>query len=212
MGSPILRHFMTFDRNVSTSKHVTAPDVGLRKRYDYGLLLCILVTYAMGVEPNVYSSALTSVSRGCDARSAATLIPNSTMANPYDFVASDTTHNRPTLDVTPQPDLSPFFDDFLPLPSPTPQDVSLDDALAQVAVGEERRRRNTEASARFRVRKKVREQALERTAAEMAEKVRGLEERVRQLERENGWLRGLIVERRDSVRGEKKKNKRKIKS
>ena len=53
---------------------------------------------------------------------------------------------------------------------------------------------------------------MERTAAEMAEKVRGLEERVRQLERENGWLRGLIVERRDSVRGEKKKNKSKIKS
>ncbi len=134
------------------------------------------------------------------------------MANPYDFVASDTIHNPPTLDVTPQSDLSPFFDDFLPLPSPTPQDVSLDDVLAQAAVGEDRRRRNTEASARFRVRKKVREQALERTAAEMAEKVRGLEERVRQLERENGWLRGLIVERRDSVRGEKKKNKSKIKS
>lgn len=133
------------------------------------------------------------------------------MAHPSDFVASDAIHNPPTLDATPQSDLSPFFDDFLPLPSPTPQDVSLDDALAQAAVEDDRRRRNTEASARFRVKKKVREQALERTAAEMTEKVRGLEERVRQLERENGWLRGLIVERRDSVKGEKKKNKRKIK-
>jgi hypothetical protein len=92
------------------------------------------------------------------------------------------------------------------------QDVSPDESIAQVAVEEDKRRRNTEASARFRVKKKVREQALERTAVEMTEKVRGLEERVRQLERENGWLKSLIVERRDSVKGEKKKkNKSKIK-
>jgi hypothetical protein len=133
------------------------------------------------------------------------------MANPYDFVAPATIHNPLSIDVTPQSDFSPFFDDFLPLPSPTPQDVSLDEALTQAAVDEDKRRRNTEASARFRVKKKVREQALERTAAEMTEKVRGLEERVRQLERENGWLRGLIVERRDSVKSEKKKNKSKVK-
>src|SRR5215469_10686182 len=133
------------------------------------------------------------------------------MANPYDFVAPATIHNHLILDITPQSDFSPFFDDFLSLPSPTPQDISLDETLTQAAVEEDKRRRNTEASARFRVKKKVREQALERTAAEMTEKVRGLEERVRQLERENGWLRGLIVERRDSVKGEKRKSKTKIK-
>jgi hypothetical protein len=133
------------------------------------------------------------------------------MANPYDFVTPDTIHNTLTLDITPQSDFSPFFDDFLPLPSPTAQDVSLDDALAQAAVEEDRRRRNTEASAKFRVKKKVREQALERTATEMTEMVRGLEERVRQLERENGWLRGLLVEKRDGLKGEKRKSKSKIK-
>lgn len=133
------------------------------------------------------------------------------MANPYDFATSATIHNPLTLDITPQSDFSPYFDDFLPLPSPTPQDVSLDEALAQAAVEEDKRRRNTEASARFRVKKKVREQALEKSAAEMTEKVRGLEERVRQLERENGWLRGLIVERRDSIKGGKRKNKSKVK-
>lgn len=133
------------------------------------------------------------------------------MANPYDFVAPTTIHNPLTLDAMPQSDFSPFFDDFLLLPSPTPQDASQDEAFVQVAVEEDKRRRNTEASARFRVKKKVREQALERTAAEMTEKVRGLEERVKQLERENGWLKGLIVERRDNMKGEKTKNKSKIK-
>jgi hypothetical protein len=133
------------------------------------------------------------------------------MANPYDFVTPDTIHNPLTLDITPQSDFSPFFDDFLPLPSPTAEDVSPDEALAQAAVEEDRRRRNTEASARFRVKKKVRGQALERTAAEMTEKVRRLEERVEQLERENGWLRGLIVEKRDSVKREKRKSKSQIK-
>jgi len=41
----------------------------------------------------------------------------------------------------------------------------------------------------------------------MSEKVRGLEEKCRQLERENGWLRGLIVERRENVKVDKKKGK-----
>ena len=132
------------------------------------------------------------------------------MANPYDFVAPGIIHNALTLDIPPQPDFAPYYDDFLPLPSPTPQDAGLDEPFAQAAVEEDKRRRNTEASARFRVKKKVREQALERTAAEMTDKVRGLEERVRQLERENGWLRSLIIERRDNVKGEKKKNKGKV--
>jgi hypothetical protein len=46
------------------------------------------------------------------------------------------------------------------------------------------------------MKKREREQALEKTAAEMTERVRELEQRVGQLELENKWLRGLIVERR----------------
>ena len=40
-----------------------------------------------------------------------------------------------------------------------------------------------------------REQALERTAREMTERAAGLETRVRQLEMENRWLKGLITEK-----------------
>ncbi|CAI2165982.1 14604_t:CDS:2 [Funneliformis geosporum] len=55
---------------------------------------------------------------------------------------------------------------------------------AKLAAEEDKRRRNTAASARFRVKKKMREQALERTAREMTAKAETLEGRVRELEME----------------------------
>lgn len=66
-------------------------------------------------------------------------------------------------------------------------------------IEEEKRRRNTAASARFRVKKKEREQVLEKTANEVRDRVRGLEGRVQMLERENGWLRGLVGEKRRNL-------------
>ncbi|KAJ5673997.1 Regulatory protein cys-3 [Penicillium macrosclerotiorum] len=66
---------------------------------------------------------------------------------------------------------------------------------ARVIAEEDKRRRNTAASARFRVKKKQREQALERTVKETTEKNDALEARVSQLELENHWLRGLIMEK-----------------
>jgi len=65
----------------------------------------------------------------------------------------------------------------------------------RVAAEEDKRRRNTAASARFRVKKKQREQALEKSAKEMSDKVQFLEARVGQLEMENKWLKGLITEK-----------------
>ncbi|KAG9997035.1 hypothetical protein KCU78_g17148, partial [Aureobasidium melanogenum] len=66
---------------------------------------------------------------------------------------------------------------------------------SRLAAEEDKRRRNTAASARFRVKKKQREQALEKTAKEMSDKVQILEARVNQLEMENKWLKGLITEK-----------------
>lgn len=76
------------------------------------------------------------------------------------------------------------------------------DESARHAAEEDKRRRNTAASARFRVKKKQREQALEKTAKEMTEKSQMLETKVQQLEMENKWLKGLITER--EVGGESK--------
>ncbi|KAI8380637.1 hypothetical protein EDC96DRAFT_434261 [Choanephora cucurbitarum] len=60
---------------------------------------------------------------------------------------------------------------------------------------DDKRRRNTAASARFRMKKKLREQALEKTSKELADNVEKLEERVKELEMEAKWLRALVLEK-----------------
>ena len=68
---------------------------------------------------------------------------------------------------------------------------------SRFAAEEDKRRRNTAASARFRVKKKQREAALEKQSKEMTDKVTSLENRINQLEMENKWLKGLITEKSD---------------
>jgi len=79
---------------------------------------------------------------------------------------------------------------------PTPQSQNFEDA-SRMAAEEDKRRRNTAASARFRIKKKQREQALEKSAKEMSAKVSSLESRVSQLETENKWLKNLLVEKNE---------------
>jgi hypothetical protein len=79
-------------------------------------------------------------------------------------------------------------------------DTGLSSALSaeersRLAAEEDKRRRNTAASARFRVKKKQREQALERTVKEVQEQNAKLEARLSQLEMENKWLKDLITEK-----------------
>ena len=45
------------------------------------------------------------------------------------------------------------------------------------------------------VKKKQREQALEQSAKQLTDRVSELEKEVQSLKAENGWLRGLIVEK-----------------
>ncbi|KAI5809547.1 hypothetical protein DFH27DRAFT_508288 [Peziza echinospora] len=66
---------------------------------------------------------------------------------------------------------------------------------SRMAAEEDKRRRNTAASARFRIKKKQREQALEKSAKEMSDKVSALESKINQLEMENKWLKNLITEK-----------------
>lgn len=58
---------------------------------------------------------------------------------------------------------------------------------------EDKRRRNTAASARFRLKKKEREAALEKTSKELEMRLSELERECEGLRRENGWLKGLVV-------------------
>jgi hypothetical protein len=107
------------------------------------------------------------------------------------FPADTPNHNDPY-----PPGTHFFHTDFLPISPSDSQDPDPTTTAHLLAIEEEKRRRNTAASARFRMKKKEREQALEKTATEMTDKVRELEQKVGQLELENRWLRGLIVERR----------------
>jgi Basic region leucine zipper len=75
---------------------------------------------------------------------------------------------------------SEFSDDHDPLTTP-------------LTAAEDKRRRNTAASARFRAKKKEREQALERRSKELETRVNELERECEGLRRENGWLKGLVV-------------------
>ena len=69
------------------------------------------------------------------------------------------------------------------------------DQHSRIAAEEDKRRRNTAASARFRVKKKQREQALERNVREVTDKNTALEAKIQQLETENKWLKDLITEK-----------------
>ena len=83
-----------------------------------------------------------------------------------------------------------------PIPNTSPSlDLLHQEEGSRFAAEEDKRRRNTAASARFRVKKKQREMALEKSAKAMMDKVAGLEGKVRKLEMENLWLRGLVVEK-----------------
>jgi hypothetical protein len=87
-------------------------------------------------------------------------------------------------------------DAMVSAPSPPPQQMDFEGA-SRVAAEEDKRRRNTAASARFRIKKKQREQALEKSAKEMTDKVTALENKVTQLETENKWLKNLLVDKNE---------------
>ncbi|KAK9449027.1 uncharacterized protein V1518DRAFT_416983 [Limtongia smithiae] len=75
--------------------------------------------------------------------------------------------------------------------------VNMDEA-SRAAAEEDKRRRNTAASARFRVKKKQREQQMERTTKDLQDKVQQLEAKILQLEMENKWLKNLVVEKNEA--------------
>ncbi|KAL5631307.1 hypothetical protein ACGC1H_006981 [Rhizoctonia solani] len=81
-------------------------------------------------------------------------------------------------------------------PSPaasTHPDSSEPNISTPLNAAEDKRRRNTAASARFRLKKKEREAALDAKANALEERVASLERECEGLRRENGWLRGLVV-------------------
>lgn len=81
-------------------------------------------------------------------------------------------------------------------PTSHPSD-SLEEKSRQLAE-EDKRRRNTAASARFRVKKKQREQDLEKRVKEQTDKNTQLETVISQLRMENKWLKNLVTEKNEN--------------
>lgn len=123
------------------------------------------------------------------------------------FIPTDPSTAIPTpLQTTYPPPLPPYTTTTAFAPGPaagdkrpfdTPSSLSPlpSDDISRLAAEEDKRRRNTAASARFRVKKKQREQALEKAAKELSDKTSSLEARISQLEMENRWLRNLVTEK-----------------
>lgn len=106
------------------------------------------------------------------------------------------THYSAPVPPPPHPQQAPYVQPVARASEPTNRPVSFEEQ-SRLAAEEDKRRRNTAASARFRIKKKQREQALEKTAKEMSDKVAQLESRITLLETENRWLKNLVMEKND---------------
>ncbi|KAL5598314.1 hypothetical protein BROUX41_003627 [Berkeleyomyces rouxiae] len=74
-------------------------------------------------------------------------------------------------------------------------DNNLDPVTGDRLTAEEKRLRNNSASARFRVKKKMQEKQLVQNTIESAEKLTQLQGKAQELERENKWLKNLVLEK-----------------
>jgi len=77
---------------------------------------------------------------------------------------------------------------------------------------EEKRKRNLAASARFRQKKKLREQQLEQATRELSERAAELEDRIAELEQENQLLKAMLTEKEENMTEEDKRRFRQIAS
>ncbi|ORX60256.1 hypothetical protein DM01DRAFT_1299940 [Hesseltinella vesiculosa] len=138
-------------------------------------------------------SALHEDDKDKEALYASTPAPSMTETQPSfmnnDYLLATTSMMLPRLAPAPTEPSSMT----VPLLPPTTPAKQKDDQ--PITPEDDKRRRNTAASARFRQKKKMREQALEQTAKDMSTKCDQLEKRVRELEMEAKWLRALVVEK-----------------
>ncbi|KAF2868481.1 hypothetical protein BDV95DRAFT_460244, partial [Massariosphaeria phaeospora] len=88
-----------------------------------------------------------------------------------------------------------------PYPDSTASSAPSEDPII-VEADEDKRKRNQAASARFRQKKKQREQHMLEQSRDMHDKTRRLEGEVENLKRENTFLKKLLVEKVDNMNEE----------
>jgi hypothetical protein len=112
-------------------------------------------------------------------------------------------HNGPRLDdlgiVSPIQTAFPSYQ--TPYPDSTGSSAPSEDPII-IGADEDKRKRNQAASARFRQKKKQREQQMAEISREAQEKTKRLEDEVQNLRRENTFLKKLLVEKVDNMNEE----------
>lgn len=78
-------------------------------------------------------------------------------------------------------------------PGASKQPIAVE-VLLPLSLREDKRKRNTAASARFRLKKRGKDLELKATGTELSDRVKELENEVEGLKLENGWLRNLVLE------------------
>jgi len=69
----------------------------------------------------------------------------------------------------------------------------MDQTEEGISISEDKRRRNTAASARFRIKKKQRSLNLDRSVSDLTGRADELEREATELRRENGWLKEIVM-------------------
>ncbi|KAF8326590.1 uncharacterized protein EI90DRAFT_3069861 [Cantharellus anzutake] len=153
--------------------------------------------------PNIFASSTRSLPPGVANRAVIIDPALAALSSPSNHLASSptssspyTTHTIPNSNTSEQPSSKKprvsgaSVSSSSTASSPTAHSPNLTTPLTPT---EDKRRRNTAASARFRAKKKERELAMDKHAKELEGKVSNLERECESLRRENGWLRGLVV-------------------
>ena len=115
-----------------------------------------------------------------------------TQAANDDFFSLDVFGNGDIVPIKQQESVKHDIHSTFDLPKPFSRPIKKETASASAT--DDNRKRNTAASARFRIKKKMKEQEMERRAKELEERVVNLEKKLKAAELENRCLKNIIFQ------------------
>ncbi|KIM85481.1 hypothetical protein PILCRDRAFT_5774 [Piloderma croceum F 1598] len=122
-------------------------------------------------------------------------------AGPFPYGASSQQQLPPiSTNIRPRAGASTAHTDASVSPSVSPTDT-MDQTEESSSITEDKRRRNTAASARFRIKKKQRSLNLDRSVSDLTGRAEELEREATELRRENGWLKEIVMLKGRSLSG-----------
>ena len=115
-----------------------------------------------------------------------------TQAANDDFFSLDVFGNGDIVPIKQQESVKHDIHSTFDLPKPVSRPIKKETASASAT--DDKRKRNTAASARFRIKKKMKEQQMENKISSLQDMISSLENKLSHLEMENKLLRNLIIQ------------------